>query len=77
MHSDVGSHTAQSVALISAYLAAEGFDTLMGVHMTLSRAGCGTDGAADRTPPAARAAARAGMISAGFYYRLLRQKHFV
>lgn len=70
MHPDVGSHAAQSVALVSADLAAEGFDALMGVHVTLGRAGCRTDGAADRTSPAACAAAGAGMISAGLYYRL-------
>jgi len=66
----MGSHAAQSVALVTADRASEGLDTLMGVHVTLGGTGRGTDGAADRATPAAGRTAGAGVIATGFYHRL-------
>jgi len=66
----VGPHAAQSIALVTTNRAPEGFDALMGVHVTLSGTGCGTDGAANRAPPATGRAAGAGMTATGFYYSL-------
>jgi len=66
----VGPHAAQSVALVTADRAPEGFDALMSVHVTLGGAGRGTHGATDWASPATCGTACAGMVTAGFYYRL-------
>lgn len=70
MHSNVGSHAAKSVALVTTDRAPEGLDSLMGVHMTLSGAGRRTNGTTDRASPAASRTAGAGMTAARFYHRL-------
>lgn len=70
MHPNVSSHTAQSVAFVTADLASESLDSLMGVHVALGGTGRRTNGATDRTSPATCGTAGAGMAASGFYYRL-------
>ena len=70
VHSNVGSHAAQGVAFVTTNRASEGFDALVGIHVTLSGTGCGTDSAANRAPPTAGRSAGAGMTATWFYYCL-------
>ena len=74
MHPDVCPHAAKSVTLVPTDGAAEGFDSLVRIHVALGRTSRRADRAADWASPAARRTDRARVRNSRFDHRLLNKQ---